>query len=102
MSHNPRKTQLETLCNQVEAVLARNHAPGFIGGGTHGPDRIQLEFTPDPHIRQATVLALLPVLSTALGRPVDGERGAGYVTLRLATPAARQQYALEVDNGQAH
>lgn len=95
---NQREKQLKTLCDQVEAVLTRYHAPGRIGGGTHSAERIQLEFTPDPHVRQSTVLALLPVLSAALGQPVDGERAREYVILRLAPPATpiRQPYTLEV------
>lgn len=94
---------IEKVCDQVEATLAAHRAPGRIEGGTASGERIQLFFTPAPHTRTATVLALLPVLSAAMGQPVDGRRGEKGVVFVLATPATpgerrRPVYALEVHN----
>jgi hypothetical protein len=107
MTHALRP-QLEYICDKVEAVLCQHNAPGHISGGTVGPAAVRLFFDPAPHTRTATVLALLPVLSAALGTALDGQRGKDCgVILVLATPPAlgtprRPVYALEVNNGQAH
>lgn len=92
---------IEKVCDQMEATLAAYRAPGRITGGTASGERIQLFFTPAPHTRTATVLALLPILSAAIHAPVDGQRGEAGVILTFkpveAFPECRQlQAALEV------
>ncbi|HNT77151.1 MAG TPA: DNA translocase FtsK [Anaerolineae bacterium] len=100
MSHALR-SYLELQADRIEAILASHRCPVHIGGGTCGPEVIQFFLDLAPHTRAATVLALLPVLSAALGQPVDGRRGESGVILILATPPTpgtqrRPIYALEV------